>query len=1044
MIKHYFLPALTCVVFLFTCNQPLDNDSIFDPEYDGNYDLSVISPPFDTLLTKTEYCFTYTAGRDTFSTVTLVAPDTTIASIVSLTDSKIIVSFKKAWEGEIVFAGVRPNRKTVEDTLDMIVCDEQSYSVPEVYFSEKAYYISRNDSTAFFAIDSTESGIKYVWKFKDSEPDTTLTNTIQKRFAVQDSFYAFVAGIDSYGRTGDFDSVLVVVKSFEYHLNAVIPDTIKARYTASFKAVTKDSTRLEENGGEYCWRIITGKDTTDTSGISLSTFEITVHDSALMTVGVWVTDSLDSQSQKIQKPVVVREYRPVINFLKDKDTTRTGLPYTINVNVYDTDPLGGRIDTIFYDTNGDGAIDRECLDTSFTVNFSTGGKIFITAYAKDRDGFTSRTDTLKLFIRSDRPYFNPSARDTAIFVNTILPMKVYANLGETAVAIDKYIWNVKGKNTRKDTTSYDTLNICFTEPGIDTVIVSCVDLDGFECINPDTIIVTTDPGNPQVRGYSPNTVWIFDTTTYTVSAFDTNGTVEKYLISWEEDSAAITYSDSVVEHSYSSAGLKTVTVTVKDNDGYVSQEYTDTVIVKEGRPEANITVAESAWSYETVVCTVSGTDPNGTITKWAVSWDNGETFEISDKDSVFEKEFSNTGTVTVKCYVIDNDSLKSEIVSSELRIKYSHPSVKSIKSDIDLSSVYVNDMIRFTVKGTDPNGSIDSIKVSWDGKSSSLDMKKKAEKDSAVFTHAFSVSDTGKNKILFRVIDNDGLYRDSSITVEVKSGTPSVLSLYCERDTIWVNDTNKYRVKAQDPNGYIRKLYVNWEGGDEFEDSLLISGSRSSIDTFFTHFYDTTGGEKTVRVWAEDEDSLLSAVKDTVFTVRKGAPEVWGDSDDTLWVVVDDGYTRSGVEYYVKINAYDTNGTIINYYFANTPWPDSGTVSSINSIEHEVNSLNLHNGMTKYIHARDDDGFLRGGEFVVFPDSAPGEIVASYSDQHNRFQWSGMDKKDSLDTEYRILVKLGSSLEESDTTEEFIAKDWTRGNDPEFGYDNTGSNPLPF
>lgn len=55
-----------------------------------------------------------------------------------------------------------------------------------------------------------------------------------------------------------------------------------------------------------------------------------------------------------------------------------------------------------------------------------------------------------------------------------------------------------------------------------------------------------------------------------------------------------------------------------------------------------------------------------------------------------------------------------------------------------------------------------------------------------------------------------------------------------------------------------------------------------------------------------------------------------------------------------------------------------------------------------------------------------------------------MDKKDSLDTEYRILVKKGSSLEESDTTEEFVAKDWTRGSDPEFGYDNTGSNPLPF
>jgi len=279
-----------------------------------------------------------------------------------------------------------------------------------------------------------------------------------------------------------------------------------------------------------------------------------------------------------------------------------------------------------------------------------------------------------------------------------------------------------------------------------------------------------------------------------------------------------------------------------------------------------------------------------------------------------------------------------------------------------------------------------------------------------------------------------------------------VLSLYCERDTIWVNDTNKYRVKAQDPNGYIRKLYVNWEGGDEFEDSLLISGSRSSIDTFFTHFYDTTGGEKTVRVWAEDEDSLLSAVKDTVFTVRKGAPEVWGDSGDTLWVVVDDGPSKM-YPLLLHDNVFDTNGVNnkpVRYYINEGSTFDSTSGSAIKSDNGEmlwyVSEALLHVPVKVQFYVLDDDGFLRGGEFVVFADSAPGEIVASSDPVTGGriISWSGMDKKDSLDTEYRILVKKGNPISESDTTEEFIAKDWTRGNDPEFGYDNTGSNPLPF
>ena len=1052
MIKHFILPALTCVVFLFTCNQPLDNDSIFDPEYDGNYDLSVISPPFDTLLTETPYIFTFTTGLDAFESVKLVHPDTNTVKISS-SDSSIKAVFKAPYSGNLIFEGLRPNRKTVRDSFAVVVIyDTDAKEAPQVYFSEKTYDVSRGDSTTFIAADSNGTAVNYIWQFGSQEPETTTVGSITKLFSSSDTLTATLYATDRFGRNSDTDSVEVIVQPFEYKVTLKAEDTIRAGFETVFSCGVNDSSKLNKSGGKYYWSIAAGADTFDTSGTGLDKIKWTAHDSSFFYVSVFVEDTLGRKSSKVQKPVTIRLFRPVLTF--DNDDTlfaRTGVETTLSVTVYDTDPLGGKIDSLFFDLDSDGVYEKRTKESSFTVTFFSGGIKHVTAYATDKDGFRSLTDTLVVKVSSDRPYFTQGTKNTTVFVNSSLLLQVNAHPGESDVAIDSYLWTIKGAQTLSKTTKTDTLRVQFTKPGVDTITVSCKDKDGIESISEDTIIVTTDPGKPQVRGFSPNTVWIFDTTTYTVSAFDTNGTVEKYLISWEEDSAAITYSDSVVEHSYSSAGLKTVTVTVKDNDGYVSQEYTDTVIVKEGRPEANITVAESAWSYETVVCTVSGTDPNGTITKWAVSWDNGETFEISDKDSVFEKEFSDTGTVTVKCYVVDNDSLKSEIVSSELRIKYSHPSVKSIKSDIDLSSVYVNDMIRFTVKGTDPNGSIDSIKVSWDGKSSSLDMKKKAEKDSAVFTHAFSVSDTGKNKILFRVIDNDGLYRDSSITVEVKSGTPSVLSLYCERDMIWVNDTNKYRVKAQDPNGYIRKLYVNWEGGDEFEDSLLISGSRSSIDTFFTHFYDTTGGEKTVRVWAKDEDSLLSAVKDTVFTVRKGAPEVWGDSDDTLWVVVDDGVNKNYPLNLVD-NAYDSNGINnrpVRYYINDGEIFDSTHISAKKSsdgnFEWYVDEDRVNTNPKRIqFYVLDDDGFLRGGEFVVFADSAPGEIVATHdaATYGRTISWSGMDKKDSLDTEYRILVKLGSSLEESDTTEEFIAKDWTRGNDPEFGYEPSA--PKPF
>jgi len=106
-----------------------------------------------------------------------------------------------------------------------------------------------------------------------------------------------------------------------------------------------------------------------------------------------------------------------------------------------------------------------------------------------------------------------------------------------------------------------------------------------------------------------------------------------------------------------------------------------------------------------------------------------------------------------------------------------------------------------------------------------------------------------------------------------------------------------------------------------------------------------------------------------VFTVRKGAPVVRGDAGDTVWVVVDRGFSGSSVKYFMKIHASDTNGTLQRYYWSNNPWPDSGTVTTADSVELDVDEAN--NAVYRYLHVRDDDGLIRGGRFVVFADSAP-------------------------------------------------------------------------
>ena len=250
----------------------------------------------------------------------------------------------------------------------------------------------------------------------------------------------------------------------------------------------------------------------------------------------------------------------------------------------------------------------------------------------------------------------------------------------------------------------------------------------------------------------------------------------------------------------------------------------------------------------------------------------------------------------------------------------------------------------------------------------------------------------------------------------------------------------------------MRRIIASWDQSGSATDTLIVSGNRSAIDTFFTHAYDTTGGTKTIRFQAMDEDSILSAEKDTTIMVRKAAPVLWGDSVDTLWVVVNNGTPNS---YPLHINSYDTNGVNqkpIRYYWQDAVSPfDSNSTNpaldkektTIDSTTWPIRSGEANKGKTLWIYGLDDDGFLRGGQFVVFADSAPCAI-SSTSDPvagGRKISWSGLDKKDSLATQFRILVKKGSQPDTSDNSPD-IAKDWTAGSDPSFNY--TPANLKPF
>jgi hypothetical protein len=139
--------------------------------------------------------------------------------------------------------------------------------------------------------------------------------------------------------------------------------------------------------------------------------------------------------------------------------------------------------------------------------------------------------------------------------------------------------------------------------------------------------------------------------------------------------------------------------------------------------------------------------------------------------------------------------------------------------------------------------------------------------------------------------------------------------------------------------------------------------------------------------------------------------------------VIDSGVGRI---YPIRINHFDTNGTISNYYW-NEASASLGRMTTTDTIMRTFGALEVNHGLNYWIYGRDDDSLLGGGKFVVFADSVPPAPQVSHiaGTDSITIYWSGKDAKDGDSTQYRILLKEGG--EPDSTVPADILSDWKRG-----------------
>ncbi|KMQ49394.1 Glycoprotein gp2 [Chitinispirillum alkaliphilum] len=1027
---------------------PIDNP--VDPGFKGDYSFT-IEPSWssnDTLAVFSPYTIRFVdMGEDTFASWKVRAATEGVLyggkqEFDSRTDSASLL-FLREYSGYVHVYAVRPNRREMTDSVYVHAKNFFSVSGPSVTGPDGAKYSVISTSEDF----SGEDNLTIDWYIGDS----ALAE--EKPFSSALNLSDLTAGeYELEARISGFGSQLIVTKNILVEALQDAPALSSTRLelqgTAGSSIVISAPSVVSGEPAVWNWDLNQSgsADTTTKHNNITRTFD----EAGEYPIVVWFTDTSSVSSNRCTITVVVSEQgTPVVtNAVLSSSDAITGETVSLTVSAsVDGDQT---IDTLVIDTNGTVFItvypNTATVDTTFNLRFSNSGSYTTGVVAKTEIHESTRLEAGVITVTSGQPV-----------INELTPQRILRGVATDLSIIFEAPRTVKAFSVwmeQDSTPSYSSENLfifTFEDTGSFTFNARVRDTAGVKSAVFTSQIEVVSEGEPVVESVTADTseIYAHHNRNITVSALDSDGEIEMIFLKTNTagiiDSAEVSGASAEhtfpVQFSLSDTGKVEISASARDDDGRYSAWKTLVIEVKPGYPVMDSLVTDKSVLYtrDSVMVKFGAHDPNGTIESYYFS--HGQGFEPVEGNE-FAWTPPEAGTFTLKVFAIDNDGLHSDTLSTTAEVNEYTASLDNITTDTDRDEIFILSPVRFTVHGNvTGGGNLDNITLVL---GSADPQTKSAEGDSAVFEITFTQDQAGTQVLKFSGTDDLGRITDTLYdTVNVRTGRPVVVSIETdpEPDTIFVNTQVTFTVTAEDTNGTVDFIKVD-TGSGSFGEWQEMSG-----DTYqFTAEYDTSQyGSKTVRVRVMDNHGLVSEIEQFEFNVRLGRPVVWGNTpdgdQDTIFVVVDNGLTRTGVKYYAKVNAYD-NGTIERYYWANTKWPDTNTVTTVDSLEWNVDQARINNGVPQYIHVRDNDGLVAGKKFVIVADSAPPvpSVTSDAVDEGRKLSWSGMDVIDSLDTEYRILIKKGSQLTESDTTEQYIVQDWRRGGDFEFD----GQKPSPF
>ncbi|NLE03046.1 MAG: hypothetical protein GX640_24510, partial [Fibrobacter sp.] len=434
--------------------------------------------------------------------------------------------------------------------------------------------------------------------------------------------------------------------------------------------------------------------------------------------------------------------------------------------------------------------------------------------------------------------------------------------------------------------------------------------------------------------------------------------------------------------TFGKKGTSRVIVFAVDNEKNRSVPDTITFDVKSEKPQFTLDKVDTTMTIKDTMYIHASLDYNYGVT---YVWDR-------DNDGIFEDTtgsknsitlyYDTTGTYIIRAQCLSElgDTAISAMVFT-ITVTEGRPFVKSISVS---DTTYPGKKFTINVSAYDNKGISEYL--------FSLDSGSFLSTETSSIDTFFTT--IGKHFIHIKVKDNIGLFSDVlTDSIIVAHGEPSIQNFKASVTTTLVKEDVTFSFIPFDPDGEVKKVYFNWNGGTTVQDSLLISYKPDSTFTFIKKFTVAESGTRKVRIWAVDNENQKSLPPEEIeISVLKGDPVIKNVTPGEVWVKRDTMIT---------IHASDTNGSIVMTWVDwnnDGKWDDSSDVAKV--FPHKWDTLSGDKFSAFTIKVKDDDQLTATKVCSVFVKMGRPVVRGGENYGNTNIQWK--NGNDGLDTMFFV------------------------------------------